>query len=613
MDRIDHPDRLTTPLRRVGKKGEGRFEAVDWDSALQEVGCKLRAILDQSGGEAILPYSFSGNMGILSKASMDRRFFHAVGATELDRTICTVSADAALRFVYGQGLGPDPETIPNAHMVVLWGSNPMATNLHEIPLLDEARSRGAHIWTIDPLRTATARRYGNHLMMAPHRDYALALGLGHAILAQGREDRDFIERYTEGFDEYQELVKPWTRKKTLEACGLDGTVFDTLVSQLISQRPLLFRTGYGVQRQRDSAKTIWAISALSIILGTPKDVGGGHLVSNSDAFPINRAALTRPDLRRKASRRVNMLHLGEALLTLDNPRIEALIVYNSNPAVTAPRQDQVIKGLQRDDLFTIVHEQMMTDTARFADWVFPAAMAPGEVLDLYTSYWHRYIQLSQRAILPRGQSVSNTEFFRRLAQAVGLKDRAFWESDEELIGEALNSHHPWLAGVTLESLSERPVQRVGLAPGVRPYVDTPIKTPHGRLRLKPLPIDMKFSESGEMGDGYQFWLISPSRRETIKSSFGNMRADRPQIYMNPLDFHRLHLEVGQTVKISNHLGALRLPVVSSDLPGVGTVVVYAGYWMADGQPVGINRLLSDAVSDFGGGSTLYDAMVMVTP
>ncbi|NMP23208.1 molybdopterin-dependent oxidoreductase [Sulfobacillus harzensis] len=613
-DRLYHPDRVLTPLRRVGPKGSGEFEPVSWDEALAHVGAALRAIVDEYGGEAVLPYSFSGNMGILSEGSMDRRFFHALGASRLDRTICTAAAGAALRHVYGLQLGPDPETLPRVRLVILWGTNPMATNIHEVPLLDTLRKNGGQIWCIDPLRTATAARSDRHVQLAPNSDYALAMGLAREILRRGLYDKAFVSAKTTGLEAFQRACEPWTKARVIAETGLLDAEFESLLQAIVSVRPLLFRSGYGVQRQNDGAKVIWAVSCLSILLGTLQDVGGGHLVGNGGAFGIRHDRLTRPDLMpNPRPRRVNMLTLGQALSNRTRPPVKALIVYNSNPAATAPDQRAVLSGLQRGDLLTIVHEQMMTDTARYADWVFPAAMAM-ETLDIHTSYWHRYVQLSVPATRPLGESVSNSEFFRRLARAVGLDHPALQATDEELIDDAIDSSHPWMSGICRESLEARPVQKVRLASDVRPFVDTPIPTADGKLHLDPLPIGAD-PILGDVVPDDALHLISPSRRESIKSSFGNIatvvKQDEPELLMHDVDLTRRGLTDGDAVVVFNALGETLMRVRASDVPAPGTVVSYAVRWNERGGGTNINQLTSQRLSDYGGGGTFYSTWVRV--
>lgn len=612
LDRVYHPDRVTQPMRRTGPKGSGEFEPVSWTDALSQVADRLNEIIVQSGGEAILPYTFAGNEGILTHV-MASRFFRLVGASELDRTICTAASDAALRWIFGTDLGPDPQTLPLTRLVLLWGANPAATNIHAIPLLDQARQQGAQVWTIDPLKTATASRFDDHAALKPDSDYALAMGLAHQLIERDAIDRAFISRYVRGFDSFQKLTEPWTMDRTVAETGIAASQFSQLVDALATRRPLLIRTGWGVQRHHDGAQNIWAIAALSLILGAPKQVGGGFLSSNSGAFPLNRQSLYHVDGLSRSNRRVNMVQLGEALTDLKDPSIRALIVYQSNPAATAPNQSQVVKGLSRGDLFTVVHEQMWTDTTRYADFVFPAAMSM-ETLDLYVSYWHRYVQLNQPASDPLGESVSNNEFFRRLGLAMGMKYPALVESDQVLIQKALNTDHPWMTGITWESLQDQAVQKVHLDEETRPFVDTPIPTVDGYLCIEPLPLD-SHRPLHPVKDPDEFHLITPSQKETIKSSFGNVvsvvKEARPELLMHPEDAARLGLSPGQWVTVYNQRGTTRFLLKLSSVPQPGTLVSYAVRWNEAAGGTNVNQLTPSSVSDFGGGATFYDARVRI--
>lgn len=616
QERLYHRDRIRYPLRRVGPKGSGKFERVSWGEALAEVASALRIIVDQYGGEAVLPYSFAGNMGLLSQGSMDQRFFHALGASRLDRTICTAAASAALQHVYGMQLGPDPETLPRARLVVLWGTNSMATNIHQVPLLDALMKAGGEVWCVDPLKTATADRATQHIPIRPGSDYALAMGLARAVIDRGQIDQNFVDERVHGFAAFRDASRPWSRERVLSETGLSDDLFTAFLAKITRVRPLLFRTGYGVQRQDDGAKVIWAISCLSIILGAPKHVGGGHLVGNSGAFGIDMSRLTRPDLiPGSRPRRINMLQLGKALNQLNHPPVKALMVYNSNPAATAPDQRAVHQGLQRRDLLTIVHEQMMTDTARWADWVFPAAMAM-ETLDIHTSYWHRYVQLSQPATRPWGESVSNTEYFRRLAEALGMNHPALQASDEQLIDDAIDATHPGMVGINRASLMARPVQKVRLEADTRPFVDTPIPTGDGRFHLEPLPVGADPTVTGERPHDALIFL-SPSRRETIKSSFGNVvpvvKVDIPEIFMHPEDVVARGLKDGDWLRVFNHQGETRMRLKESLIPPRGTAVSYAVRWNGAADGTNVNQLTSQRLSDYGGGATFYSTWVLVAP
>ncbi len=617
LERLSHPDRILYPMRRVGPKGSGRFIRSSWDEAMAEIGLRLDKIVQEFGAEAIMPYSFAGNMGVLSTASMDRRFFHRIGASRLARTICSGAADAALLWVYGSRIGPDPLMIPNMGQIVLWGSNPVATNLHQVPLLDQAVAKGAKVLVIDPLKTESAQRYGGHIAINPGSDAALAMAIGRYWVKSSLFDAAFVEQFGSGLDEYRRAVEPWTVARADQITGVQSHIIETLAQELIHRPPLLIRTGYGVQRHRYGAQAVWAISALSILSGSYRYPGGGHLQSNADAFPINRELLTRPDLLNGSPREINMLQLGQALSMRSKPPVKALIVYNANPAATAPDQSAVLAGLLREDLLCVVHEQMMTDTARYADWVLPAAMFP-EIVDLHLSYWHRYIQLNAKAVEAPGEAVSNTEFFRRLAKAMGFGQETWvQDSDEALVRQALQTSHPWLQNITWESLQDNPVQKIHISPSARPFLDFNIP-PRG-LRLKPLPLE----DSVKVGrgpvktqDGQKlFWLISPSRKNTIKSSFGNVNSlltseTEPTVYMHRDDMKQLDLQEGDEVRLFNTLGSACFVLRSSEKVSPGVLLSYAVTWNRD-QGVNVNQLTSQDLSDYGGGSTFYDSRVTV--
>lgn len=608
LERVNHPDRVLYPLKRTGVKGAGQFKRVTWDAALRDIADRLGHVIDRFGGDAILPYSFAGNMGVLSEGSMDRRFFAAIGAANLDRTICTASANYVLRQMFGQRLGPDPEQIPQAQMIVLWGANPMATNVHQIPLLDHAQKNGAKIWAIDPLNTETAVRYHRHLPLTPNSDAILALALGRYLIHHELYDQNFVEQHTAGFAAYRDAAEPWSLETAAWHCGISPAAIEELALDIAQIRPLLIRPGFGMQRQTNSAWAVWAVASLAVLTGAWKDTSGGLLLSNSDAFPLNWQGIHRPDLALGQSRTVNMVELG---IALEDGSTQALVVYNANPAATAPEQAKVLRGLSRKDLFLVVHEQMMTDTARYADYVLPAALSM-EVLDLHLSYWHRYVQLNIPGGPPAGESVANTELFRRLAKAMHLEDPAFQESDADLIRTALDTDHPYLTGITLESLYENPVQKVRISEETRPFIDTRINTLDGRIHMEPIGGNRSFG--GETG---KYFLLSPSRRETIKSSFANLesfqrRLPDPELLVNPFDADAEAWNDGEWVRILNQRGTTKAKVRISRVPPRGTVVSYAVRWNHSADGTNINQLTPARISDIGGGATFYSTRVDIT-
>ena len=620
LERLSHGERILYPLRRTGPKGSGIFVRSSWAEAMEDIAWRLDQIIQEFGAEAVMPYSFSGNMGILSSSSMDRRFFHRINATRLRRTICSAAADAAFKWVYGSRMGPDPQMIVHMGRIVLWGANPIVTNVHQIPLLDKAAAQGAKIIVIDPLKTESAVRYGVHIALRPGSDAVLAMAIGRYWLKASLFDVEFVDKFGSGLEEYAQAVESWTVPRAAEITGLSPFTIENLAHELLQDPPLLIRTGYGVQRNRYGAQAIWAISALSILSGSYRYPGGGHLLSQSDAFPINWDLLTRPDLRQGNPREINMVQLGNALSSARIPPVKALIVYNANPAATAPDRSAVLRGLTREDLLIVVHEQMMTDTAHYADWVLPAAMFP-EVLDLHLSYWHQYIQLNPKVLEPPGEAVSNTEFFRRLAQASGF-GRESWvhDSDETLIRQALQSPHPWLRHITWDTLQHNPVQRLKISPQARPFIDFG-HPPHG-LRLKPLPLDNDTQTVGDNplpfqdGEGLPFQLLTPSKKNTIKSSFGNVESllepkEDPTVYMHKRDMKHLNLQDGDRVRLFNTLGSARFVARASDKVSPGLLLSYAVRWNRDQDGVNVNQLTGQELSDYGGGATFYDSRVRV--
>ena len=466
LDRVYSPDRVLYPMRRVEAKGprdtgEGAratqaWQRITWEEALQEITSRFKKIACEFGSEAILPYSFGGTLGTLNSASMDRRFFHRLGASQLARNICSAAGEAGLESVYGRKMGTEPEQFRHSRYIIAWAANIHGNNVHLWPFIEEARRDGAKLVVIDPYRTRTAACADWYLPINPGTDAALALGMMHVIIGEKLYDADYVERYTVGFEQLCEKVREYTPERVAQWTGISAADIVKLAREYATTHPAVIRLNYGVQRSEGGGMATRAVAMLPCITGSWKEVGGGLQLSTSGAFAsVGGERLKRKDLMLKSlgreARTVNMVELGKALNTLDDPPIKALFVYGSNPAATCPNHNLVIRGLQRPDLFTVVHEQFMTDTTDYADLVLPATSF-FEHKDLQTAYGHYFLQVSDQAIEPLGECRSNVEVFRALAEGMGFDDECFRESVDEMIDSALDSDHPWLRGITRERL-----------------------------------------------------------------------------------------------------------------------------------------------------------------
>ncbi|MFO7171796.1 MAG: molybdopterin oxidoreductase family protein [Bacillota bacterium] len=641
-ERVYSPDRVLYPLKRVGPKGEGRFVRISWDEALDLIASRLKAIVQQYGGEAVLPYSYAGTMGLLGYGSMDRRFFHKLGASLLDRTICSAAGTAALRYTYGERMGPDPEDIPGgARLILVWGLNVVSSNVHQAPILQEARRRGATVVVIDPYNNGTARLADWYLAPRPGTDAALALGMMHVILTEGLQDQEYIDRHTVGFDRLRETVLAWPPERAAAVTGIPGEEIRRLGRMYGEEHRSLIRCGYGMQRHSGGGMAMRALAILPALTGAWRYPGCGLLLSNSGSYRWNYGALERPDLLPEPRpRTVNMNRLGWALTELRDPPVMALFVYNSNPAGVAPNQNRVIQGLLREDLFTVVHEQLMTDTARYADVVLPATTML-EHLDLYWSYWHLYVMLAEPVIPPQGEAVPNTELFRRLAAAMGFTDPCFRDSDEELILQALEGSAaaaaaaPHLTGraqaeAALALLSRQKWLKIDRSPA--PFAEGGFATPSGKIELYSetlaragLPGTVAYIPPHESPDGapelyrrYPIQLITPAAHHFLNTTFANLPSHMageqcPPLYLNPADAEARGLRDGDWARVYNDRGEVYLKVRVGEWSRPG-VAISPSLWWNRFSPGGrnVNALTSDALSDMGGGAVFHSNLVEVT-
>ena len=634
LERTYHPERVLTPLRRVGAKGEGRFEPCSWDEALGAVAERLAAVAKEDGAQAILPYSYAGTMGYVQSASMDRRFFHLLGASLLDRTICSTAGTEGMRATVGQNLGTDTEGVSQAQLIIIWGSNTLTSNPHLWPFVREAKANGATVVAVDPLVTRTTAQCDRHLMIRPGTDAALALGMMHVLFAEGMADRDYLARYTLGADRLEARVREWTVERAAAVCELPAEAIVRLAREYGRARPAFIRVNYGLQRHYGGGMAMRTIACLPAVAGHWRHPGGGVQLSTSAAHKFDKKTLERPDLIRPGTRTINMSSLAEALLEPDagvgGPPVKAMVVYNSNPGAIAPDRARVRRGLAREDLFLVVLDHFVTDTALYADYVLPATTQL-EHWDVHFAYGHYYVTLNRPSIPPVGEALANSEIFRRLAARMGMTDPCVRDSDETLIRQALGSGHPHMDGITFERLLEHGWVRLNVPRPWAAYAEGAFPTPSGKcelvserlaqLGLDPLPTYLPPRESREaapdLAARYPLALLSPPEHTFLNSSFVNVdslrrKAGAPKLKIHPDDAALRGIAEGLVVRCYNDRGGFQATaVVTTDVKRgvVSAPSVWWGRYTGDGMNA--NETTSSALTDLGGGATFYDNLVEV--
>ena len=664
LDRVYSPDRVMYPMRRVAPKGlSGRvayagespastqvataqtWQRITWDEALNEIAARFRSVADQFGPESILPYSYGGTLAALNNASMDRRFFGRLGASQLARTICSSAGEAGLLSVYGIKLGTEPEQFAHSRYIIAWASNIHGNNIHLWPFILEARRKGAKLVVIDPYRTRTAACADWYLPINPGTDTALALGMMHVIIGENLHDADYVARYTLGFEQLREKVKTYSPERVADWTGIAAEDIRKLAREYATTRHAVIRLNYGVQRSEGGGMATRAVAMLPCITGSWKEVGGGLQLSTGGGFGLNKDALARTDLKAdgatRVPRTVNMVELGTALNTLSDPPVKALFVYNSNPAAVCPNHNDVIRGLKRPDLFTVVHEQFFTDTTDYADILLPATTF-FEHKDLQAAYGHYFVQVSDQAIEPLGECGSNVEVFRALAQRMGFKDACFTDSVDDLIDSALNSKNPWLNGITRERLEReghvrlnfsaqsettQSAGRLDLEPFL-PFAEGNFRTPSGKAELyseavKAQGLDpvAEFIPPAESRHGtakstFPLELLARKADNFLNSSFCNLPSVQAMEETNLLEMHSTDaaargISNGDTVKIYNRRGEifLKARVDGAVQPGVVSARLN---WAKLGPGLrNINVLTSEKLSDLGNSATFYSVLVEV--
>jgi molybdopterin guanine dinucleotide-containing S/N-oxide reductase-like protein len=666
LDRVYSPERVLYPLRRkaglpkgplVRGREQESFERVTWDEAFDEIAARLQQIADQYGPESILPYSYAGNMGLLGYGSMDRRFFHRLGASQLDRTICAEAGGQAWNHVYGQKLGTPTEDVGLAKLIIAWAGNIHGNNIHLWPMVEQARRSGARLIVIDPYRTRTAALADWHIAIRPNTDVALALGMMHVILRDGLEDRAYIESLTLGFEQLAERVRDYTPERVAQWTGVTVAEIEQLAREYASTQPAFIRMNYGVQRGENGGAASRAICMLPALTGAWRHRGGGAQLSTSGAFKWNKQNLERPDLALKSplkrlARVVNMSTLGQALTELGQnretghgdaskgPAVHALFVYNSNPGAVAPNHNAVVRGLARPDLFTVVHEQFFTDTTDYADYVLPATTFL-EHTDAQGAYGHYFAQYSHQAIAPLGEARSNVWLFSQLAQRMGFDESCFRDTPEAMIAQALaldetgHSTNPYMEHITLGGLQQK--GHVPLAfhrdpenKPFMPFTDGSLPTPSGKIEfysetlagmgLDPLPGFVPPTESrwSDAAKRYPLELLGRKNDNYMNSTFANLPGHRrmeartsQKLEIHPLDAQPRGISEGDPVRIFNDRGTLRLTAMLNDKLPAGVVAARLDWAKFHPDAVNVNALTSERLTDIGAAPTFYSTLVEV--
>ena len=633
LERTYHRDRLLHPLRRNGKKGSGSFVRISWDEAIAEISERLSAIArSPDGPQAILPYSYAGTMGLVQGSSMDRRFFHLLGASKLDRTICSMPGTIGMRMTVGANMGADGEGIPESDLVLLWGTNTLTSNPHLWPFVTEARKRGARIIGIDPIRTRTMEQCDEWLPIRPGTDAALALGMMHVLFAEGLEDRDYLARYTLGADQLRERVREYPPDRVAPITGLSAERITELAREFGRAHAAFIRVNYGLQRHYGGGMAVRTIACLPAVTGHWRRAGGGIQLSTSGAFRYNNAAVERPDLSPPV-RTINMIRLGDALGFPDagvgGPPVRALVVYNSNPAAVAPDRNAVVRGLSREDLFTVVLEHFQTDTADYADIVLPATTQL-EHWDIHYAYGHLYATLNQPAIEPLGEAKPNSEIFRLIARRMGLSHPALDDDDVAIVKQALDSPHERMQGVTFDELLARGWTRLNVPRPFVPYAEGNFPTPSGKcefysarlaeMGIDPLPTytaPLELPETApELAARFPLVLISSPRHYFLNSTFVNIESLRkhaePECMLHTADAERRGIPDGARVVVFNDRGEFTAIARVGDQVREG-VAWAPSIWWAKLAPDGTNAnaTTSQRETDMGRGPVLYDNLVEV--
>ncbi len=651
-ERVYHAERLLYPMRRTGPKGAAQFERISWQEAIDTIASHWQRIIKEDGPTAIMPYSYLGTQGLVNGLTVGDPFFNKLGATISERTFCDSGACTAYIMTVGPTPGMDPESFQHSKFIILWACNMLSTNAHMWPFVEMAQRNGAKVVVIDPVKTSGAQQANQHIQIRPGTDIALALAMMNVIIGESLTDRSYVDNYTVGFEELAAHVQQYTPEFAAEATGVPADVIRQLARDYAKAQPSAIRIGVGIERSAGGGQLVRALTCLPALVGAWRKPGGGILQLPLWAFPMNWPGLHRADLATPGTRVVNQWELGRALtgdLALDPP-LKSLFVYNSNPLIVAPDQARLQRGLSREDLFTVVSEHFITDTARYADILLPATTQVEQV-DLMFSWGQLYLTLNQQAVPPLGEAVSNSELFRRLARAMDFDDPFFYRSDEQMMLDSMDWSSPALQGITMEQLREKGYARLNLpAPDkFAPHAQGNFPTPSGKVELKAsmaaggnfvLPVFRQGSNdhqdggpvyalptfippresrqaNPELAARYPLSMMSPKSHSFLNSEYANIRRQVQHegaqfLMMHPDDAQARGIASGAAVKVQNGRGTFVAVAKVTDDTMLGVVVAPMGHWMstsrANGTPAALNPT---AYADTGRAPTFSDNLVEV--
>ncbi len=624
LDRVYSPDRVLHPLRRTGPKGSGEFEQITWEEALTDIADRLNAIIAEHGGEAIIPFSDAGNQSILATQGISNRFFHHIGASHLLRNICGPTVGAGVSMTNGTGLGADPMDIEHSKLIVLWGTNTRLTNRHLWPVIERARANGARLVVIDPIRTITADEADQFVQPLPGTDIAMMLAMMHVIVRDGLTDAVWVAEHTLGFDELAAHVAGCTPEWAAAECGVPAGVIEALAGEYATTRPAAIRTLIGAEHHENGAMFYRTLACLPALVGAWRDRGGGlfRSVGSWQERHIDDDRLSRPDLLAgRTPRTLNMSRLGEILLD-EAPPVRAMIVWNCNPLVIVPNAERAREGMARDDLFTVVHEQFLTDTAKYADIVLPATTHI-EASDITTAWGHLWMGWNEAAIEPVGESVSNPELFRRVARAMGLTEPSLFDDDLTILRECL-------PGIDVDALRRDGWMRVPFPDDGLPWANGGFPTPSGKVEFvserlarqgqPSLPTFVPPNE-GPRGPGaarFPLQLMTPKHHSRfLNSGYSHLpkhgaAEGAPFVELDATDAATRGLADGDCARVFNDRASLELPVKISGRLRPGLAAIPWGWWRhqhPDGKVA--NSLTNDTLTEWGGGVAYSDTLVQI--